>query len=370
MQIEYQACCDGGHLPVTPLFARPAVSPKMSDPSQPPLEGTPPGVAEVDTCRLAMDRKYDVVPALICSTCCLFGIVYCFFGYRCFKAVMFLSGLMFGSVVIFLLCYKERILDVPLSVEASAGIGVGIGALCGLVTMLVRSVGLFLTGLQLGLLLAIAALLAASPYYSPGTVWVPLGALLGAGTVCAVLALHWQRLFTVLSTAAFGAAVLTACADYFVETLALGAHLYDRLRMTPTAPLCWYGWVIAGVWPVLGLMGVFIQWKLTGEGYSHTEVIVSRRQKRVQLMRIRQRDAKKRQQAGGQEGVYRRKPTPIKRYAGDVLAPSYLQSLRDRQMGTGTSLSSLGTANHTLIDFDFETGSTVPLTATTPVIRV
>ncbi|KAG5838135.1 hypothetical protein ANANG_G00220570 [Anguilla anguilla] len=176
----------------------------MSDPSQPPLEGTPPGVAEVDTCRLAMDRKYDVVPALICSTCCLFGIVYCFFGYRCFKAVMFLSGLMFGSVVIFLLCYKERILDVPLSVEASAGIGVGIGALCGLVTMLVRSVGLFLTGLQLGLLLAIAALLAASPYYSPGTVWVPLGALLGTGTVCAVLALHWQRLFTVLSTAAFG----------------------------------------------------------------------------------------------------------------------------------------------------------------------
>lgn len=39
-------------------------------------------------------------------------------------------------------------------------------------------------------------------------------------------------------------------------------------------------------------------------------------------------------------------------------------------MGTGNSLSSLGTANHTMIDFDYETGSTVPLTATTPVIRV
>lgn len=39
-------------------------------------------------------------------------------------------------------------------------------------------------------------------------------------------------------------------------------------------------------------------------------------------------------------------------------------------MGTGTSLSSLGTANHTMIDLDYDTGSTAPLTATTPVVRV
>ncbi|KAG7472032.1 hypothetical protein MATL_G00104260 [Megalops atlanticus] len=342
----------------------------MSDTSAPVPDGTGSGVTEVDACDLEIERKYEVIPAVICSMCCLFGIIYCFFGYRCFKAVMFLSGLMFGSVVIFLLCHKERVLDTELSVEASAGIGLGIGALCGLVTMLVRSVGLFLTGLLLGLLLAVAALLAASPFYAPGTVWVPLGALLGAGTLCAVLALQWQRLLTVLSTAAFGAAILTVCADYFVEMLALAAHAYDCLRLAPGPPLCWYSWAIAGIWPALSLTGALVQWKLTAEGYSHTEVIVSRRQKRVQLMRIRQKDAKKRQQGGGQEGIYRRKPTPIKRYAGDVLAPSYLQSLRDRQMGTGTSLSSLGTANHTLIDFDFETGSTVPLTATTPVVRV
>lgn len=53
----------------------------------------------------------------------------------------------------------------------------------------------------------------------------------------------------------------------------------------------------------------------------HLIVVISRRQKRVQLMRIREKDAKKRQQAGGQEGTYRRKPTPVKRYAGDLLAP-------------------------------------------------
>ncbi|KPP75118.1 transmembrane protein 198-like [Scleropages formosus] len=335
------------------------------------MEGTEAPTPEVNVCALEVERKYEVVPAIICSMCFLFGIIYCFFGYRCFKAVMFLSGLMFGSVVIFLLCHRERVLDTELSVEASAGISLGIGLLCGLVTMLVRSVGLFMTGLLLGLQLAIAALVATSHFCTLGTVWVPLGTLLGAGVLCAVLALQWQKLLTVLSTAVFGAAVVTACADYFVETFALATHVYDCLRLSPSPPLCWYSWVILAIWPALGLMGILVQWNLTADGFSHTEVIVSRRQKKVQLMRIRQREAKKRQQSGSQPGSYRRKATPIKRYAGDILAPSYLQSLRERQMGTGTSLSSLGTANHTM-DYDFETGSTVPLTAAVaaPVIRV
>ncbi|KAE8298713.1 Transmembrane protein 198 [Larimichthys crocea] len=303
----------------------------MADPTELSSEGVGAGIAEVDACSLEIERKYDVIPAVICSMCCLFGIIYCFFGYRCFKAVMFLSGLMFGSVIIFLLCHKEHVLDTQLSVEASAGIGLGIGLLC---------------------------------------VWVPLGALLGTGMLFAVLTLQWQKLFTMISTSVFGAAIMTVCADYFVEMLALATHVYECLRLTPGPPLCWYSWVILGIWPALSLIGVLVQWKLTDDSFSHTEVVISRRQKRVQLMRIREKDAKKRQQAGGQEGTYRRKPTPVKRYAGDLLAPSYLQSLRDRQMGTGTSLSSLGTANHTMIDMDYDTGSTAPLTATTPVVRV
>lgn len=84
-------------------------------------------------------------------------------GYRCFKAVLFLTGLMFGSVVIFMLCYKERVMDTQLSVEASVGIGLGIGTLCGLVTMLVRSVGLFMVGLLLGLLVGVASLVVRDP---------------------------------------------------------------------------------------------------------------------------------------------------------------------------------------------------------------
>uniref|UniRef100_A0A4W6EW78 Transmembrane protein 198 n=1 Tax=Lates calcarifer TaxID=8187 RepID=A0A4W6EW78_LATCA len=285
--------------------------------------------------------RYKVVPSVVCSMCCLFGIIYCFFGYRCFKAVMFLTGLMFGSVVIFMLCYKERVLDTQLSVEASVGIGLGIGTLCGLVTMLVRSVGLFMVGLLLGLLVAVATLvgmeeLSDSP---PRSVWVPLGVLLGLGMLFAVLTLQWQRLFTTLSTAVFGAAVITVALDYFVELFALVLYMYERMKAAPGKPVCWLTWVVLGVWPALTLLGVIVQWKVTAEGYSHTKVIISRQQRRMQVMRIRQRDdryrnkKKKKQQHGSSshhhhqakqlhpEPAYRRKPNPIRRYDTDVLSP-------------------------------------------------
>ncbi|KAF1574441.1 hypothetical protein FQV11_0004175, partial [Eudyptes moseleyi] len=221
-------------------------------------------------------------------------------GYRCFKAIMFLSGLLFGSIVIFLLCYKERVLETQLSLEASAGIALGIGLLCGLVTMLLRSVGLFTTGLLLGLLLAMAALVAAAPVLPPPSPWVPAGSLLGLALLCALLALQWPKALT---------------------ALALVLYVYDRLRLAPAGPLCWHSWVVLGAWPALSLLAVLLQWKLTADGFSHTDVILSRRQKRLQLLRIRQKEAKRRQSLAPPEGTYRRKPPPVKRYAGDVLAP-------------------------------------------------
>ncbi|XP_056287580.1 transmembrane protein 198-B-like [Pseudoliparis swirei] len=333
--------------------------------------------------------RYEVVPSVVCSMCCLFGIIYCFFGYRCFKAVMFLTGLMFGSVVIFMLCYKERVLDTQLSMEASVGIGLGVGALCGLVTMLVRSVGLFMVGLLLGLLVGVATLvgmeeLSGSP---PRSVWVPLAVLLGLGMLFAVLTLQWQRLFTTVSTAMFGAAVITVAADYFVELFGLVLYVYERIKAAPGKPVCWLTWVVLGVWPALTLLGVMVQWKVTAEGYSHTKVIISRQQRRMQVMRIRQRDdryrnkkKKKKPQHGSSSGqakplqtepAYRRKPNPIRRYDTDALSPSYIQSFRDRQVQDQLAPSRPAGRPHTMVDISYDRSSTTPLTgAAGPSLRV
>ncbi|XP_066201710.1 transmembrane protein 198 isoform X1 [Saccopteryx leptura] len=335
-------------------------------------------------CEQPLERRYQALPALVCIMCCLFGVVYCFFGYRCFKAVLFLTGLLFGSVVIFLLCYRERVLETQLSAGASAGIALGIGLLCGLVAMLVRSVGLFLVGLLLGLLLAAAALLGSAPYYQPGSVWGPLGLLLGGGLLCALLTLRWPRPLTTLATAVTGAALIATAADYFAELLLLGRYAVERLRAAPVPPLCWRSWALLALWPLLSLLGVLVQWRVTAEGNSHTEVVISRQRRRVQLMRIRQQEERKEKRRkkrpprapprgprapprpGPPDPAYRRRPVPIKRFNGDVLSPSYIQSFRDRQ--TGSSLSSF-MASPT--DTDYEYGSRGPLAACAgPPVRV
>nr|AAQ89138.1 MMP19 [Homo sapiens] len=105
--------------------------------------------------------------------------------------------------------------------------------------MLVHCVGLLLTGLLLGLTLGAGALLASEPIYQPPSAWVPAGGLVGLALLGALLTLRWPRPFTVLGTTLLGSAVLVACVDYFLEGLALGSWLGQRLQTLPALPsLC------------------------------------------------------------------------------------------------------------------------------------
>ena len=57
--------------------------------------------------------KISVGPHFFFSVCAIyfvFGVVCAFFGYRCFKAIMFLYGFIFGSIVVYLICVEEKVL--------------------------------------------------------------------------------------------------------------------------------------------------------------------------------------------------------------------------------------------------------------------
>ncbi|XP_071003530.1 transmembrane protein 198-like [Oncorhynchus clarkii lewisi] len=233
-------------------------------------------------------------------------------------------------------------------------------------------------------------------FHHPRTVWVPLGVLLGSGMLFAVLTLQWQRFFTTLSTAVFGSAVITVTVDYFLELFALVRYMSERIEVAPPRPLCWFTWVVMGVWPVLALLGVLIQWKVTAEGCSHTEVVLSRQQRRVQLIRIHQKEdrmqkevrkKRKRQKQYHhpppfttttnkpllpQPITYHRKPNHTLCFDGDVLSPSYIASFRDRQVDRqGYPHHGRPIARHHIADRDYDCGSQVPLTAPNgPAVRV
>ncbi|KAM7411372.1 hypothetical protein PAMA_021390 [Pampus argenteus] len=367
------------------------------------------GLAEVDICTLEININYEVIPSIVCSVCLSFGLIYSFFGYRCFKMVMFFSGFMFGSAAVLLLYHKEPVLDTQLGKETKAGIGLGVSVLCGLMTMLVSTMGLILSGIQLGGLLSLSILVVIGQFYSLTPAWVPLCVILAVSIVAAVFILQWQKLFTIIYTCVFGATTVMLCVDYLVGTFVLPDQVYDMLCQVAPRPLCWFNWLITGICPVLSLIGVLVQWKFTGKGVSHREgkhnlhsvmhsntgcfhiknTLLILKPPVVSLFHFsplpclfgcspavhkqQKKNSKKhryRESRRGPQSHRQRMPPPLKRYAGDVLAPSYLQSLQERQMGTGSSSSSVSTITHTLIDFDFETGSMVPLTAASPVFAV
>lgn len=321
------------------------------------------GSAELDICTFEINIKHEVIPSIVSSFFFSLGLIYCFFGYRCFKMVMFFSGFMLGSAATLLLYHKEPMLDAQLALESKAGIGLAVGVLTGLMTMLVPTMGLLFSGLQLGGLLAVATLVVVGQLHSLSSLWVPLGGTLAASVVSAVVTLLWQKLFAVIYTSALGAGAVTLCVDHLMGASALPDQVYDMLHQGAPRRLCWFNWAIAGIFPALSLIGALVQWSLTARGLSHRAAEQQKHKKCVKKQKYRE----SRRRAHSHR---RRRPPPLRRYNGDVLAPSYLQRLQEHQMGTGSSTSSVSTITHTLIDFDFETGSMVPLTATSPVFAV
>lgn len=250
-----------------------------------------------DVCNENLKTDYDIVGSGLCSALCLFGIMYTFFGYRCFKAVMFLSGVIFGSTAVYLICREERIFQHETSVELAAGISVGIGILCGFITMLVKYVGLFLQGFFLGVLNAIAVITALQSYYNPSTLWITFCILFFTGVFFSFLTLKFEKCFVIIGTAVLGSGLIVTCIDYFLENFKLLLFIWEELMGSSTHQVCWYSWLVFGLWPFLSVVGIIIQCKVTGKGYDHTDVIiVSGRRKRVRTHLVRPQNNNQQQQ--------------------------------------------------------------------------
>ena len=180
---------------------------------------------------------------------------------------MFLTGFMFGSVLTYLICLEEELL--PL--EGKIGVALAAGLLCGLITMLVQYVGLFMTGLHFGLLLGIAILVVMEQFYHPTTKWITIGILFGMGLLFALLTLYFQKGLTILGSAIFGAAQMTTALDYYVEMFMMVNYVWDRVKAEPVRPVCWFSWIILGLWPAAFFIGALTQWRVTGKGFTHNE---------------------------------------------------------------------------------------------------
>lgn len=183
--------------------------------------------------------------------------------------VMFFSGFLLSSAAMLLLYHKEPALSTQLQAETKAGIGLGVAVLCGLLTMLMTTVGLLISGLLLGSLLSLSILVVIGQFHSLTPVWVPLSVVLAASMAAAVFTLQWQKLFSIIFSSVFGATAVMLCADYLVGAFVLPDQVYDIFSQAAPRPLCWFDWAVTGICPVLSLTGVLVQWWFTAKGMSH-----------------------------------------------------------------------------------------------------
>lgn len=180
---------------------------------------------------------------------------------------MFLVGFILATGIVFLICEEES----NLGRTINAAIALGIGIVCGLLTMLVEVVGLFMTGVHMGLFLAVAVLIVMEQFYMPSQLYIPLLITFGLCVIFALLTLKFQKECVVLATSLIGGAIVTSCSDYFLELLRMVQYVYDRFRLSQSAELCWYSWVVFGLWPFVSVIGIIVQFTITSKGYNHKD---------------------------------------------------------------------------------------------------
>lgn len=180
---------------------------------------------------------------------------------------MFLTGFISGAVVLYIVCQEEELL----STQLNAVVAVVAGLLFGLITMLVIYLGLFMTGVHLGVLIALIVLIIVEFFYHPSTTWISVGIIFGIGLFFALVTLKFPKGCTILSTSLFGGALVATAIDYFVEKFGMLMYVWDRIKVMESDTPCWFSWLILGVWPFMLCVGLFVQWKITSQDYDHTE---------------------------------------------------------------------------------------------------
>lgn len=273
-----------------------------------------------------VDTHYDPTAIALCSAFIMCGILFTFVGYRCFKTIMFLTGFIFASSLVYLICMQGELM----SPYGNIGVAALAGLLFGLITMLVQYVGLFMSGLHTGFLLGLAGLLTADHFMetSPkGSVWLCVGVLLGTALLIAIFNLYFKKGLTILGTSVYGGALLMASMDYFVEKISMLSWLWQRVSLRPVEPPpCWFSWIVLSAWPSFALVGFILQCGLTGRGVHHEDELTSRKKMRGSSTRSSARADRAEMRQKKYRYLYQ-----VRTAHGDVISQNFVQALQKKE---------------------------------------
>ncbi len=189
------------------------------------------------------------------SFCLVTGIVMCFYGYRAFRLILALLGVVLGGYAAGVMGY--HLSDGNLAVMAFCGLT---GSLLGGVLLVaLYLLGVFVYGAVFGTAVGAALVLGASEHIR-AIVVVALAVIGG------VAALFLQRIIIITATALQGALFVTAT-GWLVWTGLAPAKAYALLLSAAGAedPVATQKYVFLGVWLALACLGVGVQVATTEE---------------------------------------------------------------------------------------------------------
>ncbi|CAD7087485.1 unnamed protein product [Hermetia illucens] len=270
----------------------------------------------------------ETISALLWTTVAVFGIVYALLGYRCLRAIGFLSGLAAGAGCIFLLQKHEITLFVSPAYSALAVIAGLLGAVVGSAHPVASALVSAFAG-AITAAIAMTICVATMPNNEFGHREV-LVAVAGGAVIFAVLTLCCVKYVTIFASSIVGTAMIIASIDFFMHGLDTINWLFS-MKPDPPPPPCWGG-VLICAWPVAAIVSVMVQCFITGWRIDHRKPVLHRR--RGNRARANSRPRTSREEARQRKYRYLYQ---VRTARGDIISQNYVSALQKRiQPGTNT----------------------------------
>lgn len=162
----------------------------------------------------------------------------------------------------YFICIERSNLSTVYILLITGAVAIFIGILC----TTVQFCGQFTCGLVAGFCISMAFLLGfASLFPGYNTISIPLGIMITISVAFAGIGVWWKRALIVMSSI-FGGAFIAAGLDYFVEDMWLCRYSLKKIFLATTGgELCLVSWLTGGVWPLLTVIGLLVQFLKTAK---------------------------------------------------------------------------------------------------------
>lgn len=216
---------------------------------------------------------YSIVGIALSGCFAVLGILFAFFGYRLIKIVLFLIGFVTGGSLTYfiILAFASDSMHEEWVPYTAAGVSIVVGILCGVLTICIYYIGIFLSGASVGFLGTWFILSVIDIAFFREHIYVPIiGAVAGA-ILIGLMSLWIQKWFFMLGTSLLGTFMLSWGVDYFLELGLMVYYLFLFAEHRSGLEPCWYSWILIPFFIVCAVSAFIVQAALTGKKYNHSK---------------------------------------------------------------------------------------------------